>query len=147
MVLTTTAIWLWVKNRYPKWNFGKWKHGLKSAVPWWFNIDPQPYVQTSPSALDCYWVGSLDFNFIGNQVGFSTKPQKVKLFTQGSRQQPRGQPSGLPHPAPPLAQRREVGRCQEAPPFHHPAPPKPLDLPAAALRSAAGGIGSAGFEV
>ena len=23
--------------------------------------------------LDCYWVGSLDFNFLGNQ-GFSTKP-------------------------------------------------------------------------
>ena len=24
---------LWVKNRYPKWNPGKWKHALKSAVP------------------------------------------------------------------------------------------------------------------
>ena len=22
-------IWRWVKNRYPKWNPGKWKHGLK----------------------------------------------------------------------------------------------------------------------
>ena len=21
---------------------GKWKHGLKSAVPWWFNWDPYP---------------------------------------------------------------------------------------------------------
>ena len=27
-------IWLWVKNRYPKRNPGKWKHGPKSAVPW-----------------------------------------------------------------------------------------------------------------
>ena len=26
--------WVWVKNRYPKWNPGKWKHGLKPAVPW-----------------------------------------------------------------------------------------------------------------
>ena len=26
--------------------------------------------------LDCYWVGSFDFNFWGNQVGFSTKPPK-----------------------------------------------------------------------
>ena len=26
--------WLWVKNRYPKWNPSKCKHGLKSAVPW-----------------------------------------------------------------------------------------------------------------
>ena len=30
--------------------------------------------------LDCYWVGSLDFNILGNQVGFSTKPPK-KSFT------------------------------------------------------------------
>ena len=29
-------IWLWVKNRYPKWNPGKWTHGLKPAVPWCF---------------------------------------------------------------------------------------------------------------
>ena len=25
---------------YPKWNPGKWKHGLKRAVPWWLNFDP-----------------------------------------------------------------------------------------------------------
>ena len=24
--------WLWVKHMYPKWNPGKWKHGLKPAV-------------------------------------------------------------------------------------------------------------------
>ena len=29
--------WLWVENRYPKWNPGKWKHGAKPAVPWWFH--------------------------------------------------------------------------------------------------------------
>ena len=34
--------WLWVKNRYPKWNPGKWKHGPKLAVPWWLNFDPYP---------------------------------------------------------------------------------------------------------
>ena len=28
--------------------------------------------------LDCYWVGSLDFNFVGNEV------QQVKLFAGGS---------------------------------------------------------------
>ena len=39
-----TGKWQWVKNRYPKWNPGKWKHGLKSAVPWWFNFDPCPHV-------------------------------------------------------------------------------------------------------
>ena len=26
-----TLNWLWVKNGYPKWNPGKWKHGLKPA--------------------------------------------------------------------------------------------------------------------
>ena len=30
---------------------------------------------TQSIALDCYWVGSLDFNFLGNQ-GVSTKPTK-----------------------------------------------------------------------
>ena len=33
--------WLWVKNRYPKWNPGKRKHGLKPAFAWWFNFDSQ----------------------------------------------------------------------------------------------------------
>ena len=29
---------------YPKWNPGKWKHGLKPVVvPWWFNFDPYPF--------------------------------------------------------------------------------------------------------
>ena len=31
--------WLWVKNMYPKWNPGKWKHGLEFVV-WWFDFDP-----------------------------------------------------------------------------------------------------------
>ena len=31
-----------VKNRYAKWNPGKWQHGPKPAVPWWFNFDPHP---------------------------------------------------------------------------------------------------------
>ena len=36
--------WLWVKNRATsKWNPGKWKHGVKPAVPWWFHFDPYPY--------------------------------------------------------------------------------------------------------
>ena len=25
-----------------KWNPGKWKHGPKLAVPWWFNFNPYP---------------------------------------------------------------------------------------------------------
>ena len=32
-----------IKNRYPKWNPSKWKHGPKPAVPWWLNFDPYPY--------------------------------------------------------------------------------------------------------
>ena len=31
-----------VKQMYPKWNPGKWKHGLQSAVLWWLNFDPYP---------------------------------------------------------------------------------------------------------
>ena len=44
-------IWVRVKNRYPKWNPGKWKHGPKPAVPWWLNFDPYPFGrQLSPSS-------------------------------------------------------------------------------------------------
>ena len=34
------STWVWVKNRYPKLIPGKWKHGLKPAVPCWSNFDP-----------------------------------------------------------------------------------------------------------
>ena len=31
----------------PKWNPGKWKHGLKPAIPWWFHFDPTQMVLRS----------------------------------------------------------------------------------------------------
>ena len=34
------SVWLWVKNRYPKW-ITDGNQGLKPAVPW-FNFDPCP---------------------------------------------------------------------------------------------------------
>ena len=34
--------WKWVKERFSKWNPGKWKHGLKPAVPGWFSFHPCP---------------------------------------------------------------------------------------------------------
>ena len=40
-------IWLWVKNRYPKWHPCKRKHGLKNAVPW-FHFDLQPFEGVIP---------------------------------------------------------------------------------------------------
>ena len=42
-------------------------------------------------ALDCYWVGSLDFNFLVEiKLGFPLNPPKSeKLFAGGSLQQPR----------------------------------------------------------
>ena len=39
------------QNRYPKWNPGRWKQGLKSAVFWWFNFDPYPY--SPPPSISC----------------------------------------------------------------------------------------------
>ena len=41
---------MWVKNRYPKWNPGKWKQRLKPAVPWSFSFDPYPLGQIPKSA-------------------------------------------------------------------------------------------------
>ena len=40
--------WLWVKNRYPKWNPSNWKHGPKPAVPWWFNMGFSKSKSVSP---------------------------------------------------------------------------------------------------
>ena len=44
--------------------------------------------------LDCYWVGSLDFNFLVEIKGFPLNTQKVKLFAGASLQQPRNHPTG-----------------------------------------------------
>ena len=30
------------RNRYTKWNPGKWKQRRKPVVPWWFNFDSRP---------------------------------------------------------------------------------------------------------
>ena len=41
------------------------------------------------TCLDCYWVGSLDFNFLVEfKLGFPLNPQKVIHFLQGGQQQP-----------------------------------------------------------
>ena len=40
-------------------------------------------LRTLATFLDCYWVGSLDFNFLENQVGLSTKPPKNPTFCRG----------------------------------------------------------------
>ena len=47
-------IWLWVKKVFPKWNPGKWKHGLNPAVPWYFiNFDPNSFLaDVEESALN-----------------------------------------------------------------------------------------------
>ena len=44
--------WLWVKNRYPKWNPGKWQNGPK-PVPWWFNFDPYPDDSSLVISIPC----------------------------------------------------------------------------------------------
>ena len=36
------VVGLWVKDRYPTWNPGKWNQRLKPAVPWWTNFNPHP---------------------------------------------------------------------------------------------------------
>ena len=38
--------------------------------------------------LDCYWVGSLDFNFLGNQGVVHKTHKRIKLFAEGSLQKP-----------------------------------------------------------
>ena len=44
------SIWLWVKDRYLKWN-----HGVNPVVLWWLNCDPYrgPRARTALRARDC----------------------------------------------------------------------------------------------
>ena len=48
--LRLRVIWLWVKNRHPKWNPVKWNQGLKNlrSNSWWFNFDPRPQLVDYP---------------------------------------------------------------------------------------------------
>ena len=46
-------------------------------------VFPQP-PQRQTVLLDCYWGGSLDFNFWLKSKCFPLSPQKVKLFAGGS---------------------------------------------------------------
>ena len=45
-------------------------------------------IRTPFLLLDCYWVGSSDFNFWGNQGVFHQAPKQLN-FLQGGQQQPR----------------------------------------------------------
>ena len=48
----------------------------------------QPTNKQGSYCLDCYWVGSLDFNFLGNTCVFPLNASKVRLLAGGSLQQP-----------------------------------------------------------
>ena len=49
----------------------------------WINLMDPP---GSRPFLDCYWVGSLDVNFLVEiKLGFPLKPQKVKLWQEGQQ--------------------------------------------------------------
>ena len=50
-ILSHTQIWQWVKNRYPKWNPGKWKEGLKPAVPRRLHFEPYPFEEMLSTKL------------------------------------------------------------------------------------------------
>ena len=59
---------------------------LKIGAPKWvvFSWHPEHPSQGSPS-LDCYWVGSLDFNLVEIKLGFPLNPQKVVHFLPDQR--------------------------------------------------------------
>ena len=58
---------VWVKNRNPKWNPGKWKQGQKPPVPWWLYLDPYLNVEQIEEPAECLspqsgWFGLGAFN-------------------------------------------------------------------------------------
>ena len=58
----------------------QWHAGQKASLFW---SDRRRIV---PIPLDCYWVGSFDFNFLVEiKLGFPVNPPKVDHFLQGGR--------------------------------------------------------------
>ena len=74
-LLTGGTLRLWVKIMYPTWNPGKRKHGLKPAVPWWFNFDPYPRVNKTSNKSKNAAVGT-------------KKPEKYRCFRPVLRDDP-----------------------------------------------------------
>ena len=58
--------------------------GARGAAGWPLPIPKGDLWGFVGVALDCYWVGSLHFNFFGKSRAFPLNPQKVKLFAEGS---------------------------------------------------------------
>ena len=50
--------WLWVKNRYPKWNPGKWNQGLNPAVPWCLSAQQTWSTRVGSSKLPVWWLSA-----------------------------------------------------------------------------------------
>ena len=73
-----------------------------------------PLVLVECKWLDCYWVGSLDFNFWGNQGGVSTKPSKSdSLFAGESTATKMGNPFSTTKP--PLRGKRHLRSAMRSP--------------------------------
>ena len=64
---------MWVKNRYTKWDPGKWKHGRKPAVPWWFDFDPYRMVLASQNLT----LGQRQITLGSPNCSVSTSPEGV----------------------------------------------------------------------
>ena len=60
-------------------------HSLSSPDGLWKQLNIVRQLNCSGHDLDCYQVGSLDFDFLVEiKLGFPPNPQKVKLFDGGS---------------------------------------------------------------
>ena len=73
---------LGAEGRRPEtdWRLGPARVGCSLPAQTWLTVK---------TTLDCYWPGSLDFNFLGGKCFFSPLyPEKVELFA-GGQQQPR----------------------------------------------------------
>ena len=66
-----------IKNRYPNWNPGKWKCRLTSAVPWWFNFDPDPFSSGPPGSHPVASVA-----FLALQLGAALSQRQLQLASR-----------------------------------------------------------------
>ena len=82
-----------MKNRYPTWNPGKWRHGPKPAVPW-FNFDPHQCRYLNHAQAGASWLTSVrSSGLLPGPVTFSPRAE-VTWYPTSSKRTPEGENGG-----------------------------------------------------
>ena len=126
---TNLTRWVWVKYGYRKWN-GKWKEGLKPAVPWWFNFDPYPGDATEASVASRAWKRELASGTTNKSAAWGPKSSQVAA---GAKPAPGG--ARRSHENHDMERAKRPAAPNLLPPTKTQGPPKPAFTAVATLRN------------